>query len=261
MKRPVLIISHRRSGTHFLWEALKLNFKVSTSYDHNNQLMYFKVHMQFSNGGYEKLLGKRTCIYLLRDARDTLVSNYYYWKAGREPDFGVEEIFRELTFSQYIHGEAVNVGKKMYGEDFNLPGMFSDPINHWLSYTGWADKIFTVKFEDLKNDFDKSMLRIGEYIGRSVREGNVKRINKLVGHVPRKGIVGDWKNHFSEKDLEYFWGIAGQRMTELGYAKQDVFKAEEIKPVVEEHVLTEKKPVISEGWFKRLIKRVKGWFK
>jgi len=34
---------------------------------------------------------------------------------------------------------------------------------------------------------------------------------------PRKGVIGDYKNYFSEKDLELFDKIAGVLMKDLGY--------------------------------------------
>lgn len=251
MVRPVLIISHRRSGTHFLWESLRLNFKLSMRYGSNNELIYFKSHTPFSEsalGGFSK---NRTCIYLIRDARDTLVSSYYYWKAGREPQIGVNDLFQELSFSQYLRGGAVEAGKKLYGEDFKLPELFSDPIRHWMSYTEWSNKVFTVRFEDLKSDYEKCIVDIGNYIGRKVAGGKVKYLDKLVGQVPRKGEVGDWKNHFSKEDLDHFWSIAGDKMLKLGYAKEE-------SALPEPKIVTVEKP---EGLFSRLTKRITRWFK
>jgi len=238
--------------------------------------MPFKSHVPFSDSYLSGIIRTRTCIYLVRDARDVLVSSYYYWKAGREPDFRVHAIFNELSFSQYLHGEAVDVGKRVCGKSFILPEMFSDPIKHWLSYAEWSNKIFTVRFEDLKTNYEDVIISVGKYIGRNVYDDVVKYVAKLVGHSPRKGIIGDWKNHFSEEDLEYVWNIAGDTMTKFGYEKDDAHLVELVvdKPVLAPEV-TIPEPVLEvapeimvpeiiaikpENIFKRVFKRIKGWF-
>jgi len=38
-----------------------------------------------------------------------------------------------------------------------------------------------------------------------------------VGYKPRKGIIGDWKNHFSQEDLDYLLDRVGNKMKEFNY--------------------------------------------
>jgi hypothetical protein len=35
----------------------------------------------------------------------------------------------------------------------------------------------------------------------------------------RKGTIGDWKNHFSEQDSEYFAAVAADLLEQLGYSR------------------------------------------
>ena len=36
----------------------------------------------------------------------------------------------------------------------------------------------------------------------------------------RKGLVGDWRNLFSDSDLEAFWEVSGRAMALAGYEKE-----------------------------------------
>ena len=52
-------------------------------------------------------------------------------------------------------------------------------------------------------------------IAKSTDFSNYKDVGN--GKLRRKGIVGDWKNHFTEKDKKLFNKIAGDLMIKLGY--------------------------------------------
>ncbi len=38
----------------------------------------------------------------------------------------------------------------------------------------------------------------------------------------RKGVVGDWQNHFSAADLDLFYRAVGPVMTRVGYSLEEV---------------------------------------
>lgn len=217
---PILIISHRRSGTHFLWETLKLNFGVDASSKKEGKMGGFKYHKPLKDANSKSLMNNRTCIYLVRDGRDVLVSNYYYWLAGKEPSYGVQKIFENMSFSQYIHGEAYTIVKEVRKENPKVGDLFANPIQHWIDYNKWSNKLLTIRFEDIKNNLEETLMRISNYIGITFKSNKIKTVDKLVGHLPRKGIIGDWRNHFSKEDLDYFWKIAGNDMEKLGYGKE-----------------------------------------
>lgn len=207
--KQFLIIGHRRSGNYFLWNLLKSNFGTDVFPSEKN--FQFTYHRPLKDSNPEILMKSKNCIYLVRDCRDTLVSSWYYWRAGKESGYEVKEIFKNLTFSQYLHGNISGKGT-----------LFSDPIQHWLEYTEWVDVLFTVKFEDLKIELEKTMKDIGDYFNLLLINSEVKTVNNLVGHATRKGIIGDWKNHFTDEDLDYFWERAGETMETFGYTKEGV---------------------------------------
>ena len=98
-----------------------------------------------------------------------------------------------------------------------------------------------LKYEDLKNDLSGSVKAIAQFMGYSLDDATIDKIAKLstfesmkddplatpdslaeevIGVVPnstpfiRKGVIGDWKNHFSDKqsarlDAEYVKRMSG----------------------------------------------------
>ena len=210
--KQFLIIGHRRSGNHFLWNLLNANFGEAIFSGKN---FHFTYHRPIKNAYPEALMKANNCIYIMRDCRDVLVSSWYYWSAGKESVYGVKKIFENSTFSQYLHGELPVV--KGTGT------LFHDPIEHWLEYIGWTDVLLTVKFEDLKMNLEKVMESVSDQFGLPLIVSEIKTVNKLVGHASRKGIIGDWKTHFTDEDLGYFWARAGENMEKLGYTKEGVY--------------------------------------
>ncbi len=91
-----------------------------------------------------------------------------------------------------------------------------------MGYVEWADVLFTIRFEDLKMNLEKVMKNFGNNFNCKLIVDKVKTVDKLVGHITRKGIIGDWKNHFTDEDLNYFWSRAGEGMKKLGYTKEGV---------------------------------------
>ncbi|MCK4454572.1 sulfotransferase domain-containing protein [candidate division WOR-3 bacterium] len=217
--KTVRIISHRRSGTHFLWETLKLNFDVEADKSVEGQMGGFKYHRTINFCNPVNILKNRNCICLLRDGRDTIVANWYYWKSGGEPKFKIRELLEDFSFSDFLRGELPKKRIELTAAIPIIRDHLQDPINHWLAYTDWKKLVFTIKFEDLKNNPEETILRIGNEFGWSVKSEKVEIIDHLVGNFKRKGIIGDWKNNFVGDDLEFFWKKAGDRMEELGYSK------------------------------------------
>jgi hypothetical protein len=113
---------------------------------------------------------------------------------------------------------------------------------HWLKYIGQArafgaqhpEQYMELRYEDLHADPRGQTARMLEFLGvdASVEAvaacagaGSFERLaqGRSRGEEDqqsffRKGIVGDWRNHFDESNRQTFLGIGGELLGQLGYA-------------------------------------------
>ncbi len=159
-------------------------------------------------------------VQLVRDGRDVLTSGTFDWllKDAQGTD----------RYRYFVDREP----------GFVLNRFFDDDVIHkWAS--NWKETIEA--FEDSPAD-----LRISYEAMKGDLEGELKKIAALVGADPigldsltkvtfeqiagreagddsqptakaRKGVVGDWKEHFTRADAELFHSIAGGHLVSLGY--------------------------------------------
>lgn len=172
-----------------------------------------------------------------RDGRDVLVSQYYHslFRSDRGNARLVRECRSDLGFTDY--------------EDItkNLPAfmkyVYEDkkhPKNSWLDFgKRWAgnSNYIHVKYEDIRVDPANELYRVAtELTGRDISFEKVTSVVKKhsffnqSGRKPgeentrsflRKGIVGDWKNHFNQEAREKFNNYAGEQLIKLRYEIDD----------------------------------------
>lgn len=149
-------------------------------------------------------------VHLVRDGRDVVVSKYYYDK-----DFcvknGLIESF-DTPWRDYLISTA---------RDWN------QFVMAWQK-TG----IRFFRYEDLLRDARSTLKSILDCLQVTVPDekltlaiqGNTKEnfrqaLSKTFEHntFVRKGVVGDWQNHFSQDDLVEFDKVAGDAIASLGY--------------------------------------------
>lgn len=151
-------------------------------------------------------------IHLVRDGRDVVVSKYFHDK-----DFCVKNaILGEftMTFQEFLEKTATE----------------------WSNYvTAWSKQdVVKCYYEELLNNplpvmkyvFNKFNLSINEYkiiqaIESNTKEKMHKSLDKAFKYntFVRKGIAGDWRNHFSETDKIIFKRCAGEALMSLGYER------------------------------------------
>jgi hypothetical protein len=157
-------------------------------------------------------------LYIVRDGRDVLTASYYYWINGGSPHFNIGGTINQynISFGQFLRGETPldRIDERCIHYNHVV-----DPVCNWINHTRWIYFMYTVRYEDLKNDLHNVMIEISKEFDFPLIYKEAKTITKLTGVKPRKGIIGDYKNAFDEKDLEYFWQKAGERMVELGYER------------------------------------------
>ncbi|MFZ4855248.1 MAG: sulfotransferase domain-containing protein [Desulfuromonadaceae bacterium] len=147
-------------------------------------------------------------IHLIRDGRDVIVSKYFY-----EKDFCVlNEVYDkfDVPFIKYI---------------LKIATEWSEYIHSWR-----GQKVITCRYEDLINNPMATLSNLTESLGysfntealeQSIEKSSLSNMrNSLAmykGDFVRKGIVGDWKNHFDEIGKSIFKKNAGDILIKLGY--------------------------------------------
>ena len=158
--------------------------------------------------------------FIVRDPRDIAVSASYYWSSGRS---------RERNLAIFI--EQMGMGKR-----FNLPP--------WQDYVeDWLERRFDfslVLYEDLLLDTHGETMRILHEMGLHPSPQDVEKAvafeqfscrrkdieatqdrlvlgRKYHLKLMRKGVAGDWRNHFTPGLTELAHRFFGPMMSRLGY--------------------------------------------
>lgn len=187
---------------------------------------------------WKPTLGLNHCVYLVRDGRDIMVSMYFHYMrdiqhASGDLDYRRKRSSLESYLDQHYDPSDIKA---------NLPGFmrwqFEHPTSTRLNWPqhvrGWMaiPGIHSVRYEDLRLDTIREITRItkacGHDISAEVIALAVKRYDFLVvtGRRPgeedrssfvRKGIIGDWRNHFTREAASVFDEYAGDVLVTLGY--------------------------------------------
>ena len=234
----LFLTSYDKSGTHQIMPALRiLPHLVDTS--HNNQHVlpeYLKIGREIGQDGVEatckrlrefknRAFGHVTylpefakaiqaeptrIIFNIRDPRDVIVAEYYNMKKAK-PGMGW------LNF--WIPE------KECYVVD-------DDPISHlidfavrWKVWLGWMKDEFTyvVRYEDLRTKGMETCISLYNWISHwGIVIDPAYVINKRLAPTHdnptfRKGIIGEWKEVFTDKQKEKCERVLGDIIQEMGY--------------------------------------------
>ncbi|XP_076987379.1 sulfotransferase 2B1 isoform X2 [Tamandua tetradactyla] len=173
---------------------------------------------------------KAKVIYMGRNPRDVVVSLYHYSKIARQlKDPGTPDQF----LHDFLSGEV------QFGSWF-------DHIKGWIRMQGKENFLF-ITYEELQQDLRGSVQRICKFLGRPLSE---EALSSVVAHsdfgamkantmsnytlLPpslldhrqgtflRKGVCGDWKNHFTVAQSEAFDRVYHEQMRGLPAFPWDV---------------------------------------
>lgn len=155
---------------------------------------------------------KAKVIYVMRNPKDVFVSFYYFHQmAGFLEDPG--------TFDEFL--DKFLEGKVVFGK-------WTDHIKSWRN-TNLGDRIMYISYEEMKEDLPAALRRIASFLGKNLSDEMIMKIAENCSFkamkenpmsnfslVPkiymdsdkspflRKGVTGDWKNHFSPEQLSRF---------------------------------------------------------
>ena len=172
-------------------------------------------------------------VYLVRDGRDVMVSYYYYQNAFLAHSSSLK--LKGNILQKFIKA----IEAKIKGI-FNLKSspffqFLSQHISEWVEHIEtWQNKqpIAIVRYEDLKTHPEATLSNLlvklnaevsPEIIKDAITTFDFERLSQRQAGEEnktsfyRKGIVGDWKNHFSAQETALFKEKAGKILETLGY--------------------------------------------
>ncbi|MDQ3639320.1 MAG: sulfotransferase [Actinomycetota bacterium] len=174
-------------------------------------------------------------IHIIRDGRDAAVSAAHHsW------NFGNLEKKPELAARRDAYLQSPSETK----ESIFAPGQLKKLASDWNGRVGHAvedgsrllgGNYAEVRYEDLVEHPEREMRRLLLFLGAGADESSVERCVEAASFEKltkgrergqedpssffRKGVVGDWKNVFSDHDKSIFKEEAGELLIRLGYEK------------------------------------------
>ena len=228
----MIVASHRRSGTHFLMQSLRLTFgkKFLLYKSHNlaTEIRTPAARIEYIGGmpqATDKPPVDDPTLYIVRDVRDSLTSNYHWWRTSMESQCGgILPHFRDVTPAGYIRGQVrlQEVPTPVPGCGVTRAhlelGIFTDPAGFWARHvSGYLEQgIPVIRYEDLLRQPRQTLREIASRFGLA-RPWFPRAPRRLVGHDPRKGVIGDHRTLFDTATLRLIAERAGPVMAELGY--------------------------------------------
>jgi hypothetical protein len=151
---------------------------------------------------FARFLPKAKVVYVLRDPRDTLVSFYYYLNSDA---FHLHNEtagdHRCSNFSEFLRRPLSD----FLGNEFSAQGGYCNVMERWAAHAkGWMDApdALIINYEDMLQDWRRVVRAVAWHVGAwpKLRMKNFS-LGETGAILPRKGISGDWKNHFKTDDL------------------------------------------------------------
>ncbi|KAM3873669.1 sulfotransferase 2B1-like [Diretmus argenteus] len=162
---------------------------------------------------------KAKVIYMTRNPKDVMVSSYYFHQmASFLDDPGTFQEFMD----NFLEG-------KVFGK-------WTDHVKSWR-HTEMGDRILYITYEEMLQDLDGSIRRFSDFLGSNLNEEAIQRIaqqcsfknmktNPMSNYslIPqgmmdsskspfhRKGIAGDWKNHFTPEQKVQFSSVINREL-------------------------------------------------
>lgn len=236
MNKPLLVITHERSGTHLLINIInhKKNgqfftigyipkvkdkvytieefkfqtYKDITCYSYLEDIVCKSHHqVEFMKPYLDFVFNKYYVIYVEREVKDVLTS---YYKFLFDDKKGIIPPFEEWIFMKpddVGQNYLTNGDNHIKGTD---PHILIEPNNyierHKIHKNGWLeykDNLLHITYEDILNDFNITKEKIEDYIKRDIglRIPDINDKN-LPNIAPNKGIVGSYKEVMSRELIQ-----------------------------------------------------------
>lgn len=229
-----------RSGTTWVCRLLSGYLNLPWA----KRRMFPVIHNAVLHSHFAYRPGLSNCFYVYRDGRDIMVSQYYNRvRLMNLADHPGREKWRKIFTTLYgFKFDAGDIGSNLprYVE-FSLTDAhgarltWPEHIQSWVQHE--RDNIAFLRYEDMLQDAFEPMRRgFEKFLDEPIAERRLRHaieqasFTKSTGRQPgeeapsdffRKGVAGDWSNHFTREAAEIFAHHAGETLVDLGY-EQDL---------------------------------------
>jgi len=162
-------------------------------------------------------------IVMWRDLRDQAISRYYH--IINDPTHIHHNLYRTLSREDGVT-HSVRISATEY----------ADWIKNWMPHVEQGNgRFMLVRYEDLRADTDAQLVRALEFYGieapvadraalldraAAVTKSGTNLADRLNrGVTYRAGRIGDWRAHFSQRDVDIFKELCGDLLVKLGYER------------------------------------------
>jgi hypothetical protein len=170
--------------------------------------------------------GPSRAIYVMRDPRDLIVSNYFSLRYSHVPIGAI------LSTREHLEKLDESAGLHQMIEWYQSLGGFAGMLS-WAQAAARDPDILVIQFETLTGMHSKDewarifsffdihmppevLQAVLEDHSFEAKAGRKQGQEDKSSHY-RKGIAGDWKNHFNEQILPYFKEVTGDLVVRLKY--------------------------------------------
>jgi hypothetical protein len=164
-------------------------------------------------------------VLMMRDPRDIVVSQYYHY--AKRPNSRMYSVFSAMGdmaagLMAIINGipadaSANHVSLANIGHRIN---QFLPWCSHGMHMVRYENLVGPFGGGDLNNQLNE-IEALSKHLGLALSEPDMYSIANHVYHRKtntfRKGIIGDWRNHFLESHKDALKEVAGQILIDLGY--------------------------------------------
>ena len=196
------------------------------------------IFLHYSSNFDFSLLGPYVGTHLIRDPRDMIVSGYYYhlWCNEIWCNKSIDH-FNGKSYQEILN--SLNPEDGIMFEMSNDHGSFKRTASLMMNWNYNNPYILELKFEDIINDIESHFLRIFKHYRFNKKQTksamyvvNQCKFENITGRLKgnenpknhfRKGISGDWKNHFNESHKQAFKKLYPGLLEKLGYEQNDLW--------------------------------------
>jgi hypothetical protein len=238
--QPILLSTPGRCGTHWLARLLRKSLPLAQEKTHrwNEPIMVAAMEDPVPDTLYlthdplayfAPMLGRAQFVTIVRDPRDIVVSAAYYWisKMGDLESLKKLRVYWEAGIPDGADFDAVLATLK-----HNLHNRRW--FDYWLHFRH-AIPCYVVRYGDLHADAPGTMRALFHWLGRDVPDATLakaidkSRFERVSGgralgeadpaHFYRRGIVGEWREHFTDAENADFCTRFAPIMEAFGYGQ------------------------------------------